>query len=72
MSAAHPVHYLVKAERNNVVVQIQEVANREEALALKERFELVPHTDATIVEVHDREETDLTAHTRELIEDLRR
>lgn len=72
MSASHPVHYLVKALRNNAVVQIQEVANHETALELKERFELVPHTSAEIVEVHERAETDLTTHTREIIEDLKR
>lgn len=70
MSQRHPIHYLVKVERNNVVVHIQEAVNHDAALALKERFELVPHTIAEIVEVHESEETDLTTHTRELIEEL--
>ena len=69
---AHPVHYVVKAHRNNIVVHMQEAATREEALALKARFEEVPHTDAEIVEVHDPAETDLTTHTREIVEDIAR
>jgi|GEM_PF-2747291 len=66
----HQIRYVVKAKRYNLVMQMQEVATRDEALALKERFEQVPNTTAEIVEIHDPEETDLTAHTRELIEEI--
>lgn len=72
MSDEHPVHYLVKAHRNNIVVHMQEAASREEALRLKAKFEDVPHTEAEIVEVHDPATTDLTTHTREIVEDIKR
>ncbi len=70
MSEAHPVHYIVKAQRNNIVVHMQEAPTREEAEKLKARFEEVPHTDADIIEVHDPAETDLTTHTREIVETI--
>ncbi len=70
MSERHPVHYLVKAHRNNIVVHVQEATSYEDAVALSEKFEAVPHTEAEIVEVHDRAETDLTTRTREVVEDI--
>jgi len=70
VSDAHPVHYIVKAQRNNIVVHMQEAANLEDAKRLKEQFETVPHTDAEIVEVHDPAGTDLTTHTREIVESI--
>lgn len=66
MSDAQPVHYIVKAQRNNIVVHMQEATSREDAERLKAKFEGVPHTEAEIVEVHDRAETDLT--TREIVD----
>jgi len=70
VSEAHPVHYIVKAQRNNIVVHMQEATSHEEAVRLKERFEAVPHTEAEIVEVHDAAETDLTTKTREVVEEI--
>jgi hypothetical protein len=70
VSTPHPVHYIVKAQRNNIVVQMQEANSHEEALRLKEQFESVPHTEAEIIEVHDAAETDLTTKTREVVEDI--
>ena len=70
MSDAHPVHYIVKAQRNNIVVHLQEATSREDAERLKARFEGVPHTQAEIVAVHDRAETDLTTHTREIVDTI--
>lgn len=70
MSDRHPVHYVVRAQRNNIVVHMQEAPNHDAAVALKERFESVPHTEAEIIEVHEPAETDLTTHTREIVEDI--
>ena len=70
MSEAHPVHYIVKAQRNNIVVHMQEAMTREDAERLKAKFEEVPRTEAEIVEVHDPAETDLTTHTREIVETI--
>ena len=70
MSEAHPVHYLVKAYRNNIVVHMQEATSREDALRMKEKFETVPRTEAEIIEVHDPAETDLTTKTREVVEGI--
>ena len=70
MSATHPVHYIVKAQRNNIVVHMQEATDRADAERLKAQFEAVPHTEAEIVEVHDPAETDLTTHTREIVETI--
>ena len=70
MGDNHPVHYLVKAYRNNIVVHVQEAATLEEAVRLREQFEAVAHSHAEIEEVHDPAETDLTTRTRELVEDI--
>jgi len=70
MSDLHPVRYIVKAQRNNIVVHMQEAEDLEKARELKEQFEAVPHTTAEVVEVHDPAETDLTTHTREIVEDI--
>lgn len=72
MTEAHPVHYIVKAHRNNTVAHIQEALDLTEAHRLKERFDAIPHTEGEIVEVHDPAETDLTTHTREIVEDIAR
>lgn len=44
---------------------------QEEAAALAAKFESVPGSEVEITEVHDKAETDLTTHTREIIEDLK-
>lgn len=70
MSDAHPVRWLVKAHRNNIVVHVQEATSHDDAVRLKEKFEAAPHTEAEIVEVHDPAETDLTTKTREVVEKI--
>jgi hypothetical protein len=70
VSEVHPVHYVVKAQRNNIVVHMQEAKSHEDALRLKKRFEAVAHTVAELIEVHDAAETDLTTKTREVVEDI--
>lgn len=70
MGDEHPVHYIVKAERNNIVVHMQEATSHDDAVRLKEKFEAIPHTEAQIVEVHDAATTDLTTHTREIVESI--
>jgi len=70
MTDTHPVRYLVKARRNNIVVHVQEADSKAAAQRLAESFEAVSHTDAEIVVVHDPATTDLTAHTREIVEDI--
>jgi len=70
MSEEHPIHYVVKAERNNIVVHLQEATSHDDALRLKAKFEAIPHTEAEIVEVHDPATTDLTTHTREIVETI--
>lgn len=70
MSERHPVHFKVSAQRNNLVVWVQDAATRSEAEALKKRFEDVEGTSAEIEEIHDAAETDLTTHTRELLEEI--
>lgn len=66
----HPVHYVVQANRNNTVVHMQEATSYDDAQRMKERIESIPHTTADIIEVHDPAETDLTTHTREIVEDI--
>jgi hypothetical protein len=72
MTDRHPTHYIVTAHRHNLVVHTQEAATREEAEALAKRFAAAPGSPVVvdIEEVHDPLETDLTAHTRELLEDM--
>lgn len=70
MSQRHPIHYIVKAQRNNIVMSMQEATDRDAAQQLKDRCEAVPGTTAEIIEVHEPTETDLTTHTRELVEDV--
>ena len=70
MSEEHPVHYIVRVYRNNAAIHVQEAASREEAEALKARFEQVPHSEAEIEEVHEDSETDLTTKTREIVETI--
>jgi len=70
MSDLHPTRYIVRAQRNNIVVHMQEASDLEAARRLKDQFEAVPRTTAEIVEVHDPAETDLTTHTREIVEDI--
>lgn len=70
MSERHPLHYVVKAQRNNIVVHMQEATGAADAERLKQRFEKVAGTTAEIIEVHDPAETDLTTHTREIVEDI--
>lgn len=71
MSQRHPVHFKVTARRNNVVVWFQEAETRAEAEALQQRYESVPGTDAEIEEIHQPAETDLTTHTREILDDMK-
>lgn len=70
MTAAHPTHFIVTAMRNNTVVHMERAETLATAQDLKTRFEQAPHTVADISEVHERAETDLTTHTRELLESL--
>jgi len=70
MSKRHPVHYRVTARRNNHVVWFQEAETRSEAASLQQRYESVPGTTADIEEIHDPSETDLTTHTREILDDM--
>ena len=70
MSQHHPVHFKVTAHRNNIVVWFQEAETRSEAEALRQRYESVPGTTAEIEEVHDPSETDLTTHTREILDEM--
>lgn len=70
MTEAHPVHHIVQVWRHNAMIHVQEAASYEEALALKARFEQVPHSEAEIIEVHDDAETDLTTVTREIVETI--
>ena len=70
MSALHPIHYVVKAQRNNIVVHMQEALDLDDAERLKAQFEDVPGTIAEIVEVHEPAETDLTTHTREIVKSI--
>ena len=72
MSEAHPDRYVVTAYRNNFPAHLQEAATHDEALRLKAQFEAVPHTDVEIEIVHDPAATDLTTHTREIVEDIGR
>lgn len=71
MTHEHPVRYLVTVMRHSHLMHSQLMETRAEADALAAKFESSPGTVVDITEVHDRAETDLTAHTRELLEDLR-
>lgn len=66
----HPLNYLVTVSRRSHLMHSQMVHTREEAYSLASRYESMPGVEAEVTEVHDRSETDLTAHTRELIEGL--
>lgn len=70
MPQQHPLSYLVSVSRHSNLMHSEMVSTREEALSLVAKFESFPGTEADITEVHDRAETDLAAHTRELVEDL--
>lgn len=70
MSDRHRIHYIVKARRNNIIVHLQEALDGDDAQRLKEQFEAVAGTTADICEVHERAETDVTTHTREIVEDI--
>lgn len=72
MPHEHPVSYLVTVSRHSYVMHTQVAETREQAEALAAKFESAPGTDVDITQVHDRAETDLTTHTREILEDLRR
>lgn len=70
MTHEHPVHYLVTVSRRTHVMHRQMAETREEADALAAKFESVSGTEVDITEVHHPAETDLTTHTREIVEDL--
>lgn len=71
MTHKHPVSYLVTVTRHGHLMHSQTAETRADADALAATFGRAPGTDVDITEVHDRAETDLTAHTREILEDLR-
>ena len=71
MTHEHPVSYLVTVSRHSHVMHRQIAETREEADALAAKFESAPGAEVEITEVHDKAETDLTTHTREILEDLR-
>lgn len=71
MTEKHPTHFNVTVERNNTTVHVQDAETRAEAEELARRFEGVSGTSVTITEVHSRAESDLTTHTREMLDDLR-
>jgi len=70
MTHNHPIHYLVTVSRNNHVMHRQQASTRDEADQLASRFEAAPGAIVDITEIHEQAETDLTTHTRELVEDL--
>lgn len=70
MPATHPVHFNVEVFRHNFVMHAQLVDTREEAEALRAKFEEVPHAEVVITPVHDAAESDLTTHTRELLDNI--
>ena len=70
MTHEHPVHYLVTVSRHTHVMHRHLAESREEADALAEKFGSVPGSVVDITEVHDKAETDLMTHTREIVEDL--
>ena len=71
MTHPHPVHYLVTVSRHTHVMHRQLADTREKADALAVKFGSAEGAEVEITEVHERAETDLTTHTRELLEDLR-
>lgn len=70
MTHDHPVRYLVTVSRHTHVMHRQLAETREEADALAARFERVSGSEVDVTEVHDPAESDLTTHTREIVEDL--
>lgn len=70
MQAEHPVRYLVSVMRNNHIRHQQLAETLTEAEELAERMGAAAGTEVEISEVHERAETDLTTHTRELVEEL--
>lgn len=66
----HPLNYLVTVSRHSNLMHSQMTDTRKEAEALAAKYESMSGVEAEITEVHDRAETDLAAHTRELIQDL--
>lgn len=70
MIESHPIRYIVRAQRHGELVHIQEATSLEDAERIKARFDSLRDTNGEIDLVHDPAETDLTAHTRELLEDL--
>ena len=70
MQAEHPVRYLVSVMRNNHIRHQQLAETLAEAEELAERMSAAAGTQVEISEVHERAETDLTTHTRELVEEL--
>jgi hypothetical protein len=71
MTHEHPVSYLVTVTRHGHVMHSQRAETRTEADTLAAKFTRAPGTEVDITEVHDRAETDLTTHTREILEDLK-
>lgn len=70
MQAEHPVRYLVSVMRNNHVRHQQLAETLAEAEGLATKFAEAAGATVEISEVHERAETDLTTHTRELVEEL--
>lgn len=70
MTHEHPVRYLVTVSRHSHVMHSQLADTRDEADALAAKFGAAEDAEVDITEVHDRAETDLTTHTREIVEDL--
>ena len=70
MTHEHPVHYLVTVSRHGHVMHSQLANTREEANVLAVKFGSAPEAEVDVTEVHDKAETDLTIHTREIVEDL--
>lgn len=66
----HPLHYLVTVERHGHVMHRQLADTQVEADNLAETFGRAHDTVVTVTPIHDPAETDLTTHTRELVEDL--
>lgn len=66
----HPPHYVVTISRHGHVIHKQQAATLVEATQLAEKFRTTSDSIVDITPVHDKAATDLTTHTREMVEDL--
>lgn len=66
----HPLHYLVTVKRYGHLLHSQMANTEEEATELVASLDHTHDAEIEITPIHEPSETDLTAHTRELVEDL--